>query len=792
MAQQIELTDGFKFQLIGGELAPFLGYISSVDPTMVSARALVQGSQNVIKKSSGTIAWREGLQLRGALDATIAGTKSSFEFNILGNIRPVRINNSKMQIEVDTTGSGDYTWNDLLTGLGDNTRFVFDSWWDDDNKKDVMLGVNGTGVLFAWSGGVGLVSSATATTIVLSGSDSVAELGFDSSGTVVVGGVEYVYTGAGVSENVIAAYTSTNNTPAISSSTWHSQSFTTGASCTQILYVTCKVKSLAVGTVNALFTGMIYSDSAGSPGTKVAGAQASIVHDYSTGDFTLTFTFNVTATPATVYHFVIRHDSGGSFDVYTGASGGVGTNTSTDSGATWSAQNGRLYCSMVENIVSEQTLIGVTPNPSALAAASVVMQKVTQVQNVPAVDFPSDFVRVVNNQVHVGSYSSRLVYISSNANYQDFTVPDVRAPGEADLLILDSSVRGIGSQRGNSQSQTAAISGSEGDWYSIVRSPITVGSTLTEDVQIVKAESADMQSALAHEFIGNMGDSLIFVDTGNQVRQYGVVRDIVTPVFPEVSLDVHDEFAATDFTGGHLRVIGDTIYLTAPLSGTTYQHVTRQKIDTNGNLTAERLWQPPQIVNVARYAVIDGVIYGHSTANPQLYQVFDTNQWHDDAPDGSALAYNCVARFAYRNAESIGSERSAQFSFDKEYVEGYIATGSSINGRVYYDYQGSTNKTDIVINSQDTPATFFTGDAASSLGDESLGDDPLGDGVSDDLTGQTQLPKFRVIVGISDNDAVFEYALEISSEEADARCELICLGVNAQLIDAQSVDIVQE
>jgi hypothetical protein len=43
---------------------------------------------------------------------------------------------------------------------------------------------------------------------------------------------------------------------------------------------------------------------------------------------------------------------------------------------------------------------------------------------------------------------------------------------------------------------------------------------------------------------------------------------------------------------------------------------------------------------------------------------------------------------------------------------------------------------------------------------------------------QEQLPKFRKIVDIAQND-VFEYALEVYSDKVDSRWEIISLGTNA-------------
>jgi len=60
------------------------------------------------------------------------------------------------------------------------------------------------------------------------------------------------------------------------------------------------------------------------------------------------------------------------------------------------------------------TLTGVTPSPVGEANGSVVLSAVVTSSSKPAAGFSSDFCKVVNNRLFVGSYTSRLVYISSS------------------------------------------------------------------------------------------------------------------------------------------------------------------------------------------------------------------------------------------------------------------------------------------------------------------------------------------------------------------------------------------
>lgn len=431
--------------------------------------------------------------------------------------------------------------------------------------------------------------------------------------------------------------------------------------------------------------------------------------------------------------------------------------------------------------ISGSTLTGAT-NASAEPADSVVLSAVVTTATKPtdaSDNFTNDFIKVVNNQLHVGSYNSRLIYISSFTDFTDFTPPAVRTPGDADLLTLDSQANGIAVQKGaTDQSGRAVISGGLGDWYTVVRSNLTVGTDLTEQVDIIRSQEADLSTAQAHEFIDVLGDSIIFLDQNNQLRQFGLVRNIVSPVFPLLSLDVFTELKNRDFDGGHIRIVSDeadtTIYITAPAEGVDYMYQIRSRVDEVGNLVAERLWQPPQVRGIARIAVIDGVTYGHSNANPQIYQLWGTGQYSDDSPSDTPLPYECHAITSYFS----GPMRTQPLNFDKLYYEGYATQGTVLYNNIYYEYQGSKTILTVRVNKPTDPgkklAKFYASQQAPSLGDVSLGEIPLGEGI----TGTGSLvPKFRAIRQVNSLD-VFEFALDMASYDLDAQWEILCLGAN--------------
>lgn len=416
------------------------------------------------------------------------------------------------------------------------------------------------------------------------------------------------------------------------------------------------------------------------------------------------------------------------------------------------------------------TLTGITPALPAITADTVILQSIITSTDEPAANFINDFIKVIGNQLYCGSYTSRLVYVSANDDFTDFSVPAARVAGEPFLLTLDENPTGITVRQGNAHIPAGLFS-----WYVISFQEIAVGTDLVESVNVDKQEVAAQTTALAHEFIDTVGDDIIYLDQEGQVRIYGIFRNIIQAKYPSISQQIRQELQGVDFSGGALRAIGDFVYVTAPISGVVYLHETREAIDGNGNVIAERLWHPPQTWQTARVALINGVEYAHSSVNPQLYQMWDTEQWHDDSPSDEPLAYTATAAFSYQQADG---RRQGMTALSKVYFEGYMTQGTELLGLVLSDYQGANGAAGIVVNSVESPADFFTGAFSPSLGDSSLGENPLGMGLSEEEESQENLPKFRTI---NDTGVVncFEFQVVVYSQEPGSRWEILAWGTNA-------------
>ncbi len=618
------------------------GYLSSTDPTTTAAPFLVKGSQNVYKDSAGNIAVREGRkQFTGeAVDGTIAGVKSAYVWNTsLGKKYPLRTANSKLQFLSDIVTSGTFVWYDLLTSLT-VTRGVYDTIWDNTAKKDFLVVVLGNTSLYAWSGGVTLAASGTLNTITKQGATTWAEEGFTATGTVVIGGVEYAYTGG-----------------------------------------------------------------------------------YAT-----------------------------------------------------------------------TTLTGVTGTAVGVAAG-IAYQKITTNTTTPAAGFNNDFIKTIGNRLHVGSYTSRNIYISANDNYADYSVPGTRVAGDPELLTLDDTANGIGVRQGK-----AYISAGQSDWYIVSYESITVGSSLTEQTSVDKQESSNGAAAYAHEFIEVANDTIIFLSKDQQLRAFGTFRNLNTPAYPVLSLAIDDELADTDFSLGQLKIIasaelGELVYLIAPNSGKVFLHQTKSQIDPMGNIISERIWHAPFVWGISRIDVYNGRVLGFSNANPQTYYLWDTGQWHDDTPSGE-VPYISIMLMSYQNY----GRRQGKLQFDKIYWEGYMTQGTVLTGTVYFDYQGASGLIAPIIhdpiNSPANNQSFFTGVVPPSLGDASLGENPLGSPTDTVGIGATELndhdllSKFRIITGVPITQFC-EAALMCYSNSLDARWEIIAVGTNVSEAPASGIEFIK-
>jgi len=683
------------------------GYVSSVDKTNIKPNILVSGSQNVYKKLSGTIAVRQGQKRQGVANATASPISSKFVWDTsLGETYTMVVADTKLYAVKDAV------WYQLLSGLT-STRYVFDKWWDNTLKKDVVLFVNGSDNMQMWSGGFAAVLSATTTTITKSGSTSFQAAGFIPT------------------------------------------SFSTIGSATTQFDIT-----------NPSGTTFRYTfDGTGTDPTITATS-------VPTGSYILIGAQNFTAANNGI--FVVTGSGANYFEV-TNAAGVAESNKTIGTGFIYKNYTkvltigGVIYAYTGGETTT--TLTGVTPDPSAIVAATTILQAVITYPDTPAANFNADFLKVIGNQVYVGSYTSRLIYMSQDLDFTNYVVPSPQIAGSPGLFVMDGTGKGIGARQGN------AVIGFGTSGFAVISfSFVSNNNVITRNNKIDIKPVAILQAPLAHEFMGSVGDNLIYLGQDKQVREFGDFNNLFVAGYPSISQEVASELSEETFTGGGLSCIGEFIYITAPNSGRVYLRQERTTVDGDGNVVAERLWHPPFIWNATFIDQIEGVVVAFSNANPQIYEVWDTNQWHDDSPSDEALPYSCVMALGYRGE----TRRQGLWAFDKHFTEGYLSAGTLLNLLINYDYQGSKNAITAVINSVEQPAYLFEGSIAS-LGDNQIGQESLGNTGVQDIAEEMNNPiKFKVINSLSTVNC-FEWQPVFYSDAADAQWEILATGTNAEV-----------
>lgn len=172
-----------------------LGLQTRLEPDMIPDGAFSE-VQNIIfdGKAFGP---RKGSALFGDYPTTIMGFVISI-FNYIrgdGTELPMRViqddTNAKTYIEVyDATND---SWELLVNNLTASKVMGFAAYNDTGNERVYFC--NGSNNYSKWNGAIAYVASTTVNSITVSGTTSLANLGFSASGNVVINGTTYTYSG---------------------------------------------------------------------------------------------------------------------------------------------------------------------------------------------------------------------------------------------------------------------------------------------------------------------------------------------------------------------------------------------------------------------------------------------------------------------------------------------------------------------------------------------------------------------------------------------------------------------
>lgn len=419
---------------------------------------------------------------------------------------------------------------------------------------------------------------------------------------------------------------------------------------------------------------------------------------------------------------------------------------------------------------STSTFTGVTPDPTGytISAGALVIQEVRTNATTPASGFTNDTIKVLENQVYVGSHSSRRVYISKSTSYTDYTFSTPRVPTEGALLTMDDITTAF--EIGLSPEGKDAMIIFSGK-NRIYRFDFILAPGSTSDRETVRVKSiltANNQGALSQELVRRIKNSIIFVNNDNELVELGSIENLSTIQHSAISDSVRPDFLNADFTNGTVLFWRNSIYVTAPATGKVF--ILTMRVNSDG--TTRSFWQTPQILPFGLLSVYAGDLYGHSSSVTETYLAFDGVNDNDNP-------ISFKAHFAYRN---IGF-REALKNFNLYFSELYISANAVINHRLLYEFKGAKAIKEYTYRGDETDYLFIP-NVNASLGVNPLGTNPLG------TTTETPeaLSKYRRFKKTTPVD-FFEMQVQYECDEQDASFQILATGANFRLSKNSPVKI---
>lgn len=591
----------------------FLTYNTKLNASNSDQRYLVVGSQNILINDQEEIRSRLGFTLQSPVGTTGLPIVSSTEwedstgddyglraYNLVGNTVGV--------LEVLINGN----WETLIDSLT-SVALSFDPYWDDTEKQDRLLWVDGSTNMYDWGGGVAKLASITASTITLQGTKTFGQLRF---------------------------------------------------------LITTSPRAIRIKDDNGTWHRTVYT-------------------------------------------------------------GGEGTTTLTGLGTDLTA--------------------------FPFSGGNLIVQEVITYSNNPDATFNADFLRVIDNQVWVGSRTDNKFYVSKNTSVVDYTFSTPRAVGEGVKLTLDGPGRAVDVLRGD-----VILHAGMNFVYKSVFNQITVGTSLAETVKVVRIKTTSRQAAQSQNLLCNIGNGLVWIGADNVLYELLDATLAYNPDLRAVSDPIKPDFDATDFTNGHIKFFKTRVYISAPNSTVDYIYEYR----LNNKQQKEWFWQAPLNLPVQCWTVISGLIHGHSSDTNETYKLFDGLR-----DNGKPILQRAIL------ARWNGGQRDLTKGCNEMFNEGGIRPNTKINVSYSFDLDGGVQTTINKIIDGSNSSIIYDVLQDPSLGNLSLAEASL---AGDNPTVYI-LPKFRNIHEINEMDDFLDYGVVFETNDIDQQWSLLAHGNNATL-----------
>lgn len=418
------------------------------------------------------------------------------------------------------------------------------------------------------------------------------------------------------------------------------------------------------------------------------------------------------------------------------------------------------------------TLTGVSPDPSAEPIGSVIHQALagTAVSAMTGITatFTPNLIRVLNNQIFLGSTTSSVLWISKVNDYTNYTSSTPRQTGEGATLILDSNLVGL-----DPQENFMYVTAGQDLWYNVnfELQTSTVGVTY-EQVNALPLKTGRRQAAISQACLSHMKNNIIVVTQETTIDTFGRVEtSLATPQQVNISDSIKLDIDSYDFTDASIAYHRFYIYVAVPREGLVLMY----SINTKS-------WEAPQTIPVSRFYVVNGELYGHSYSTFESYRLF--TGYADRVYTGfGGFPIAAIWKFSYMNFGSRFSFKKATKSF----VEGYINPNTTLNFTLTYELDGCKTVKNFSLEGDNGQFVCVSG-AEGSLGKESLGKVKLGGDITPSINGLP--PKFRWFPTFTNTD-FYEVSPSFSVLGVDQRMELIAFGLAASgssEIDVQRMD----
>lgn len=367
------------------------------------------------------------------------------------------------------------------------------------------------------------------------------------------------------------------------------------------------------------------------------------------------------------------------------------------------------------------TLTGLVGLP-AITAGTVVFQSVQTHANPGAIysGYKNDYIAVEENQLWIGSKTSRNLYLSQNTDFTNFTIPATRAPGDPGLVRMDNfttkilSLSNVEKSASVSNLSATIICGGTSDFVKI---EFRMSSDNTKELLKPRKMKSDPLSGI----IGR--GAICGTHSGTAYISSEPVMDFLERIEGEDRKPLSDiikpTFEAYNFTDVHMAYTSRAIGIALPAEGIVLIYD-----------LVRNLWQPPQYMPVSRIGHLkDGSMIGHSSLSAETYTLFTgTNDLDVFIPH--------VATFPYANAGERGSENK----FSRYWTDGYITANGSLDLTVLNGFAGGRGEQTKTILGTD-PKTV---QAAGGVG---LGQSPLGFNPFGGAPLEAQVNLLRLTVG---------------------------------------------